>query len=155
MPPSPPSSDYSPKLPKSSGAWVLGSWDPEKTGPLPAGLDSLKSLIIVESKLGDASALQAAPIGLEELSFNWMGDFPKLDTIEKMTGLRVLILGAGSEDAEPPMPDLAAVQQLRWIGLPPGLTQRQLAAVVKSQPNLEIVELLETGSLSTLLRCAS
>lgn len=139
----PGSFDYLPKLPKLRRL-VLGSPEAERSGPLPAGLDGLKSLIIVGSESGDASAPQAAPIGLEELSFNWMDDFPKLDAIEEMTGLRVLILGAGSKDAEPRMPDLSTLQKLRWLGLPPGLTQQQLAAVVKSQPNLEILELLET-----------
>jgi len=139
----PGSLDYLPKLPRLRRL-VLGSWDPEKAGPLPAGLEALESLITVESKLSDLSALAAAPAGLEELSFSFQDEFVNLGGIEKMSNLRTLILMIGDEDAVPSMPDLAALPKLRWLGLPFGTSQQQLAAIVKSNPRVEILALPKT-----------
>jgi hypothetical protein len=48
------------------------------------------------------------------------------------------------------MPDLAPLRKLRWVGLPPGVNQEQLTAVIKSRPGIEILELPETKKLLDL-----
>ena len=117
---------------------------PRKAGPLPAGLDTLKSLVIVSSKLKDLSALAAAPMGLEELSFSLQEGVLNLDGVGRMSNLHVLILSIGDKETASPIPDLGALRKLRWIGLPFGASQQQLAAIVKSNPRVEILEFPKT-----------
>ncbi len=135
--------DYLPSLPKLRRL-VIGDWDIGKAGPLPAGLDRLKSLVVVvEGELSNISALQAAPAGLEELSFQVEHTISDLDGLEKMSNLRALILAIGDEDSPVSMPDLAPLRKLRWVGLPRGVNQEQLTAIIKSRPGIEILELPE------------
>ncbi|MDH4261306.1 MAG: hypothetical protein OEW16_13525, partial [Gammaproteobacteria bacterium] len=139
----PGSLEYLPTLPKLRRL-VIGNWDSRKAGPLPAGLHGLKSLVIGTNKMTDLSVLKTAPAGLEELTICNVNESVSLAGLENMSNLRALILMMDKDESAQPLPDLAALPKLRWLGLPPWINQEQLASVVKSLPDLEILQLTET-----------
>jgi hypothetical protein len=119
---------------------AIGEWDAEKAGPLPKGLTSLKSLLIFGWKQKDISALADAPAGLEELSILASDALVDIKGVEKMTGLRTLILNMDKELAD--VSPLAALKGLRWLGLPQKIAKEQFAAVLKEHPDLAVLELV-------------
>jgi hypothetical protein len=119
---------------------AIGDWDVEKAGPLPKGLTSLKSLLIFGWKQKDISALADAPAGLEELSILASETLVDIKGVEKMAGLKTLILNMDKELAD--VSPLAALKGLRWLGLPQKIAKEQFAAVVKEHPDLAVLELV-------------
>jgi hypothetical protein len=119
---------------------VIGDWDVEKAGPLPKGLKGLRSLMIFGLKAKDISALADAPAGLEELSLLASDTLVDIKGVEKMAGLKTLILNMNKELAD--VSPLAALKGLRWLGLPLKITKEQFAAVIKEHPDLAVLELV-------------
>jgi len=137
-----------PTLPKLRRL-VIGNWDIAKAGPLPAGLASLRTLLVLESKdVTDLSALRAAPPELEELSLIGLKGLTDLTGLDKMTGLRTLVLFGNEELGD--LSDLAALKQLRWVGLPPKTSQEQFTAFVRTHPNLKILDLTGNETVQDL-----
>ncbi|MCX5685162.1 MAG: hypothetical protein NT049_15985, partial [Planctomycetota bacterium] len=119
---------------------AVGEWNVEAAGPLPKGLKNLKSLMVFSLKAKDISALADAPAGLEELSLLACDTLADVKGVEKMTGLRTLILSMDKELAD--VSPLAALKGLRWLGLPQKIAKEQFAAVVKEHPDLAVLELV-------------
>jgi hypothetical protein len=139
----PGSLDFLPTLPKLRRL-VLGDWKIAETGPLPEGLSGLKSLIIVGTDMKDLSALHAAPAGLEELSLQNSEELKDLTGLDKMTGLHALSLWSEKDESAVELPDLAALRKLRWMSLPPKISQAQFAAFASAHPKLMFLQLPET-----------
>jgi hypothetical protein len=127
---------------------VIEGWDPATTGPLPKGMRALKSLLLSDSEILDASALAAVPEGIEELSLVGCGKITSLDGSERFTNLRTLILSTseGIED----LSALKGMKKLAWVGLPPGITQEQFSAFIGEHPAIKIVELIGCGEIADL-----
>ncbi|MCX5656111.1 MAG: hypothetical protein NTY65_15850 [Planctomycetota bacterium] len=119
---------------------VIGNWDVEKAGPLPKGLTSLRSLMIFGWKAKDISALADAPAGLEELSLLACETLVDIKGVEKIAGLKTLILNMDKELAD--VSPIAGLKSLRWLGLPQKITKEQFAAAVKEHPDLAVLELV-------------
>jgi hypothetical protein len=140
----PGSLDVLAKLPKLRRLTLLG-WDVERA-PLPVGLSSLKTLVVVvSSNLKDLSGLRTAAPGLEELSLLGIGEDEATATtvtgLDKLTGLRTLILDDG---VLKDLSSLGALKQLRWVGLPGTTTQTQFAEFVRAHPKLAILQMTQT-----------
>lgn len=107
---------------------IIEDWDPAKSGPLPAGMHSLRSLLLPGSEMLDTSALAAVPDEIEELSLVACGNLKSLSGLERFSNLRTLILNLsdGIED----LSALRGMKKLAWVGLPPGITQEQFSALV-------------------------
>ena len=128
-----------PTLPKLRRL-IIGGWDVTKVGPLPADLPSLKTLLILDGNgLRDLTALGALPPGLEELSLLGLNDLNDLTGIDKLTRLRTLVLWGNEKLGD--LSSLAALTQLRWVGLPPKTDQEQFAAFASTHPKLKILDL--------------
>jgi hypothetical protein len=127
---------------------AINGWDPAETGPLPKGMRALKSLILFDSEILDASALAAVPEGIEELSLVMCGKITSLGGLERFSNLRTLILNMspGIED----LSVLRGIKKLAWVGLPPGITQEQFSAFIGEHPAMKIVELIGCGEITDL-----
>lgn len=135
-----------PKLPKLRSLF-LGDWDVEQAGPIPAGLDGLKSLGVFQGEIEhlDLLALSSAPASLETLVIAADG-ITGLSQLGRMTGLRTLILWGGDNKAPVDLSSLATLKALRWMGLPSQVGQQQFADLVNTHPRLAILELPETDT---------
>ena len=131
--------DLLPELP-ALRQLALGEWDVEKAGPLPKGLNSLRSLLVVGLKTKDISPLADAPAGLEELSLLACEALVDVKGVEKWPGLRTVILNMDKELAD--VSPLAALKGLRWLGLPAKITKESFAAVLKEHPDLAVLEMV-------------
>lgn len=98
----------------------------------------------------DLSALRSAPAGLQELTLHDLDELKDLSGLNKMTGLRALFMWDGDEGLSVELPDLASLRQLRWVGLPPTISQEQFADFVSAHPELTILELPKTESAINL-----
>jgi hypothetical protein len=141
--------DFLAKLPHLRRLTIFG-WDPATTGPLPKGMRALKSLMLVRTSDSvplDASALEAVPRGIEELSLVGY-EMTNLSCLERFSDLRTLILYVGGE-----IEDLAALRgmkRLARVGLPPHITQEQFSAFIGEHPTIQIVELMEYSEITDL-----
>jgi hypothetical protein len=127
---------------------AIVDWDPAKTGPLPKGIRTLKSLLLSYSEILDASALAAVPEGIEELSLVGCKKIASLSGLERFSNLRTLIL-----NMSPGIEDLSALKgmkKLAWVGLPPGITQEQFSVFVAEHPGMKIVELIKCEGITDL-----
>jgi hypothetical protein len=127
-------------------------WDPAKTGPLPKGMRALKSLLLSDSEILDASALAAVPEGIEELSIvgslEKRGNMTSLSGLERFSNLRTLILVINPEIKD--LSALRGMKKLAWVGLPPGITQEQFSVFVGEHPAMKIVELIGCSEITDL-----
>lgn len=117
-----------------------------KAGPLPQGLEGLRSLSIFADDAGDPVDLETLPAGLEELSLTArVADLGALARFHRLQTL--VIFTAPGEDAGTEPPDLAflaGLKRLRWIGLPPWMTQEQLGEFVHGCPEVRVLHLADT-----------
>jgi hypothetical protein len=127
---------------------AIVDWDPAKTGPLPKGMRALKSLLLSDSELLDASALAAVPEGIEELSLVGCKKITSLSGLERFSNLRTLILNGSGEIGD--LSVLRGMKKLAWVGLPPGITQEQFSAFIGEHPAIKIVELIGCGEIADL-----
>ncbi|MCX7032241.1 MAG: hypothetical protein NTU62_19315, partial [Spirochaetes bacterium] len=129
--------DFLATLPHLRRLAIIDGWDPAKTGPLPKGMRALKSLLLSDSEILDASALAAVPEEIEELS---------LVGCERITSLSGL-------EGSPEIKDLSVLggmKKLVWVGLPPGIAQEQFSAFIGEHPAMKIVELIECKEITDL-----
>lgn len=128
---------------------ILSKWETGKTGPLPPGLAALRTLVVTNSDdIKDLSSLANVPAGLEELSLIALENLTNIAGLERFTALRTLILGGDEGLAD--LSSLVSHQQLRWVALPPGVTQAQFEAFTSAHPNLEILDLMGAEHVSSL-----
>lgn len=127
---------------------IIGKWDSGKTGPLPA-MFALKTLVVMDSDdIKDLSSLANVPAGLEELSLLGLKNLTSIAGLERFTALRTLVLWG--DEGLGDVSSLASLRQLRWVGLPPAITQEQFAAFMSAHPNLEILDLMGTEHVNNL-----
>jgi Leucine-rich repeat (LRR) protein len=139
----PGSLDNLPSLPRLRRL-VLGDWKIAEAGPLPEGLSGLQSLVVVRSDMKDLSALRALPAGIEELSLQNSKELEDVTGLDKLTELRALSLWSDDDESSVPLPDLVSLRKLRWMCLPPQISQAQLAAFANAHPNLMFLQLPKT-----------
>lgn len=120
--------------------------DTAEAGQLPQGLEGLRSLSIFTDDSDGAVDLETLPAGLEELSLtSGVADLGALARFHRLHTL--VIFTAPGEDAGAAPPDLAflaSLKKLRWVGLPPWVTQDQLAEFVGSCPEVRVLQLADT-----------
>jgi hypothetical protein len=121
--------------------------DPAGTGPLPKGMRALKSLLLPNSKILDASALANVPDGIEELAIA-SGKLAGPGGLERFSNLRTLILDGNSDIDD--LSALKGMKKLAWVGLPTKITQGQLSALVAEHPGLKIVEMIGCNEITDL-----
>ena len=127
---------------------IIQGWDPATSGPLPKGMRALKSLLLSDSEILDASALAAVPEGIQELSLVMCSEITSLGGLERFSNLRTLILNLspGIED----LSVLRGMKKLAWVGLPPGITQEQFSVFLAEHPGMKIVELIKCDGITDL-----
>lgn len=126
----------------------LGEWNAAMTGPLPAGLTNLKSVVALGAKeLTDLSPFAEAG-GLETLNVGMTATLGDLRGVAKLPHLRALNLFAceGVTDLAP----LAELKELRWLGLPSKISQDEFAKVIAAHPNLAILEAIGCEGITDL-----
>ena len=126
---------------------VLDDWSCEKTGPFPSGCESLESLMIPESDVSDLSPI-AHLTGLRELHLAGCRSFTDITGLPEFSALEALTLFFCEN-----VSDLSALKELQGLtrlGLPPGITQEEFAAVIGDHPDLRQVELVGCEEISDL-----
>jgi hypothetical protein len=145
----PGSLDFLPTLPKLHRL-ALGEWKVAEAGPLPEGISGLKSLVIAGGDIKDLSVLHAAPTGLQELALQGQQDLTNFAGLDKLTGLRTLVLASDSKSPPLDLSSLSTLKKLRWAGLPQTINQEQFAAFVSTHPDLNFLELPKTENTINL-----
>jgi Leucine-rich repeat (LRR) protein len=136
------------KLPKLTDL-VLGDWDPAKTGPLPAGMNHLRRLVIAGGdNIKDLSGLRNVPAELAELSVLETKNLTDITGLARFAHLSTLILNGDEGIGD--LSGLATQQDLRWVGVPAKATQEEFAAFVAAHGNLEILDLMGNKTVSSL-----
>jgi len=115
---------------------ILSNWSPEQT-PLPQGLTTILSLILIGAKSPVALASLAGLAQLEQLTLVG-GDAEDLGGLAKLPWLKTLSLTACEKVA-----DLGPLKNfvLEYLSFPPKISQEQFDAVIKDHPALKAVEL--------------
>jgi Leucine-rich repeat (LRR) protein len=117
---------------------LISKWKVDETGPLPPGLEKLRSLFVSDSDMKDLAALGAAPQEMEELSLMGCEEIVDVQGLKRFAALKTLILNDCKGVLD--LSSLDDLKQLQWVGLPPKISQEQFAAFVKAHPNLRILE---------------
>jgi hypothetical protein len=134
---------------------VLMEWDPRETGPMPAGMGGLESLILFDAEMENLECLSALS-GLRHLDFPGPGMSDPIDisAIQGLSALRsVGLSGTAGADLGP----LFVLQELEHLGLPGDTTPAQLAGVVRKLPGLRSLDLSACEEIEdlTVLRSLS
>jgi hypothetical protein len=113
---------------------------------------ALKSLLLSDSEILDASALAAVSAGIEELSLvaslGRDGKITSLSGLERFSNLRTLILNGSGGIGD--LSALKSMKKLKWVGLPPGITQEQFSTFIGEHPAIKIVELIKCSEIMDL-----
>jgi hypothetical protein len=126
---------------------AINEWNPETTGPFPAGCDRLETLALMGPKLKDFSPVANLP----RLSSLGLVNCPPISDaagLAKLAGLRTLIL-TGSVVPE----DFGALRELkdlRWLGLPANVSPKQFADLAREHPELLGVEAVNCQEVKDL-----
>jgi hypothetical protein len=114
----------------------LSDWSPEQS-PLPQGLTTIRSLILIGAKSPVALASLADLAQLEQLTLVG-GDAEDLGALAKLPRLKTLSLTACEKVADlGPLKNLA----LEYLSFPPKISQQEFDAVIKDHPALKAMEL--------------
>jgi hypothetical protein len=116
---------------------ILTGWDVAKAGPLPDGLANLRSVIVFGGKMKDLSCLGKQP-RLEELNVMAQKSLPDISALANHPHLKTVCLRSCEG-----VTDLAVLEKLKglkWLALPPATTQKQFAEIVRSHPDLVVLE---------------
>jgi hypothetical protein len=124
---------------------VLSDWTPEQT-PLPKGLTTIRSLILIGVKSPVALASLADLAQLEQLTLVG-GDAADLGALAKLPRLKTLAL-TGCEKVTDlgPLKNLA----LEYLSFPPKISQQEFDAVIKDHSDLKTVELFNCENVKDI-----
>jgi hypothetical protein len=131
--------DFLARMPKLRRLAIF-NWNPSKTGPIPAGLNALETLVIAQSIIEDTAVLADVNKDLRELSLTGCGELADTSGFARFTELRTLIL-----NSSPVIADLSAfrgMKKLERAGLPPNTSQEELSEFVAEHRNLKILEMV-------------
>jgi len=126
---------------------LLTKWDVEKAGSLPDGLANLRSLVVFSGKMKDLSCLGKQP-GLEELTLMAEKPLTDISALANHPHLKTLCLRSCYG-----VTDLAVLEKLKglkWLALPPVTTQKQFAEIVRSHPDLVVLEATRCEEITDL-----
>ena len=127
---------------------VLVNWDPEETGPIPAGLEGLVSLTLWDSGLENLDRLSALS-GLKHLALIVESDaLTDYSALKALPALRSVRLGWHDEPVD--LSPLYTLQELEHLGLPESTTQDQFVTVVENLPQLRSLDLLMCEQIEDL-----
>jgi hypothetical protein len=134
-------------LPETLHTLVIEDWKPEHTGLLPGKLKSLRSLTIKDSTLRDLSGISVLK-GLDELHLISCSELADIHEISNLSSLKALTL----TDCQM-VPDLSVLKDmkgLQWLGFPPGTSQDQFNQIIKTHPDIRVIELVECKNIKDL-----
>lgn len=118
---------------------VLGGYEPLANGPLPAGMDALRSLTLAGGKLEDL--VPAAHLtGLEELRVHGCESLAEIDSVGALANLKALSFGRCEKLAS--LAILGKLKGLKELGLPTKTAQEQFATATREHPGLQLLELV-------------
>jgi hypothetical protein len=116
-------------------------------------LPRLESLTLFGGALKDLTALRPL-VGLRELNFT-LSEMDSLNGIEALIRLRELEL-CGAEDKQTlNCARLDGLKGLHWVAFGPGIAQEQIARVIQTHPDLQVVELLNCEGITNTVPFAS
>ncbi|HPD14836.1 MAG TPA: hypothetical protein PLE19_07795 [Planctomycetota bacterium] len=131
-------------------ALVLANWDPLANGPLPPGMERLRSLTLAAGKLEDLVPI-AHLTGLDELRVHGCAALTEVDSVGALANLKALSFSRCEKVAS--LAALGKLKGLKALGLPAKTTQEQFAAAVREHPALQLVEMIgckDVGDLMSL-----
>jgi hypothetical protein len=131
-------------IPKLETVFLAG-WDYDEVGPFPDSIPSLRSVVLMLAQVGNLDGLGIQP-SLEDLTiFMCEGEEESgaldISVLRKHPRLEMVSFRAC------PVKDLsalAALEDLTWLGLPWGATQEQLESVVRTHPDLTVLEIIDS-----------
>jgi hypothetical protein len=135
---------------------AISRWHVAKAGPLPAGLQGLKTLAVYCAEgLTNLAPLATLPAGIEELSLVGCDKLKDLKGVARWSSLKTLVLTHSGDEHGLDLSELNQLPQLEWVGLPATLSQEQLAAFAATHPRLKVLELSNQAKLdlSPLSNC--
>lgn len=139
--------DVALRFPRGLHTLVLSKWDPEKTGPLPEELKSLKALTVLNSAMRKLSWITSLE-HLEELHLVSCSQLTDLSALSGMHALKALTLTDCKR-----VSDLSAIDNLKnlqWLGLPPATSQDQFDAMIQSHHGLQVLELIKCENIDNI-----
>jgi hypothetical protein len=140
------------RFPKGLRTLIIHNWDPEKTGPLPEGADSLRSLTIRDASMKNLSAV-ASLKDLNELHLISCPDLMDISALSLFPRLKALTLTDCKK-----LSDLSVIKDLKkleWLGLPPGAFQDQFDEIMCNHTGLRVLELIECKNIQDITRINS
>lgn len=142
--------DFLREIPSLETLFVIG-WEPEEIGPLPDGLANLRSVIVFSVEAEDLTILGNQP-GLEEVALSACEadeDSPlDISALAHHPNLRTVCLRSC-----PWVTGLSALDSLPaldWLALSESTTQEQLEQVIRTHPDLTVLELIGSEAISDL-----
>jgi hypothetical protein len=118
---------------------VVKKWHPEKTGPFPAGCDSLESLVLDGPDVEDISSI-AKLTGLRELG---IGEEFHVAALSGFSGLDL-------SDESPFLSSLKKLKGVTSLALPEGITQEGFAAAIGDHPGIRSLQLVGCREIKDL-----
>jgi len=124
---------------------ILSNWSPEQA-PLPKGLTTIRSLILIGAKSPVALASLAGLAQLEQLTLVG-GNVEDLGGLARLPRLKTLSL-TGCEKVTDlgPLKNLALV----YLSFPPKISQQEFDAVIKDHSGLKAVELFNCENVKDI-----
>ncbi len=120
-------------------ALVLTGYDPLANGPLPPGIEGLRSLTLAGGKIEDLVPI-AHLTGLEELRLHGCDSLADIDSVGAFANLKALSLSRCGKVAS--LAALGKLKGLKALGLPGNVTREQVAAAVREHPALQHLEMI-------------
>lgn len=126
---------------------IIDDWEPQKTGPLPDNLTSLRRLVLIDPVFDDLSALGKQP-RLLELNIHESKTLTDLTLLNRFPELRLLSLVDNKKIQD--LGPLKKLKSLQWLSMPRSTTQEQLVEIIQSRPDLVFLDLSDCEKITDL-----